>query len=181
MQEPWACRLLSTCLVDNNIHTHRKGGHVTEKRITAQQLGLKAGLDEADEAALFKWLLASFLFGKPIQQSVAERAYRVIVEQYRQDNPAKLLRCGKRELVHMLGQARYVRYDLSTAERLLKLSRKLIDDYDGALTTLRQRSSSQEDFARRLAEFEGIGPKTVEIFMREAALGLYGSVSSEPG
>ena len=79
----------------------------------------------------------------------------------------------------MLGQARYVRYDLSTAERLLKLSRKLIDDYDGTLTTLRKRSPSEEDFARRLAEFEGIGPKTVEIFMREAALGLYGSASAD--
>lgn len=147
---------------------------MTDKRITAQQLGLKAGLDAAQEAALFKWLLASFLFGKPIQQSVAERAYRVLVEQHRLDTPSKLVGCSKQQLVHMLGQARYVRYDFSTAERLLKLAARLIDDYAGTLTTLRQHSPSEDDFVRRLCEFEGIGPKTAEIFMREARFGLYG-------
>ncbi|SHL68040.1 DNA methylase [Phytopseudomonas punonensis] len=147
---------------------------VAEKRITAQQLGLDAELDEARETALFKWLLASFLFGKPIQQSVAERAYRVIVEQHELDTPAKLARCSKQELVRLLGQARYVRYDISTAERLHKLSRKLLHEYGGMLTTIRQQSPSREDFAKRLLAFEGIGPKTLEIFMREAESGLYG-------
>jgi endonuclease III len=47
-----------------------------------------------------------------------------------------------------------VRYDESTAERLLKLCRKLGQEYGGKL--------------RRLLEFEGIGLKTVQIFMREA-------------
>ncbi|KIQ06165.1 MULTISPECIES: DNA methylase [Pseudomonas] len=151
---------------------------MTDKRITAQQLGLKPGLDGVQEAALFKWLLASFLFAKPIQQSVAERAYRVIVEQRRVDTPSKLVGCSQHELVRMLGQARYVRYDLSTAERLLKLGRKLLDEYDGELTTMRLRSPGPGDFARRLMAFEGIGPKTVEIFMAEAEPGLYGSSSA---
>lgn len=151
---------------------------MTDKRITAQQLGLKPGLDGAQEEALFKWMLASFLFGKPIQQSVAERAYRVIVEQHRLDTPTKLVGCSQHELVRMLGQARYVRYDLSTAERLLKLGRKLLDEYDGKLTTMRQQSLGPDDFAHRLLAFEGIGPKTAEIFMGEAELGLYGSSSA---
>ncbi|MDD1509824.1 DNA methylase [Pseudomonas sp. CNPSo 3701] len=132
------------------------------------------GLAVADEKALFKWLLASFLFGKPIQQSVAERAYRVLVEQHGLDSPARLARCSQQELVRLLGQARYVRYDISTADRLLRLSRKLLAEYDGSVIAICRQSSNQHDFAMRLLAFEGIGPKTVEIFMREAEVGLYG-------
>lgn len=147
---------------------------MTERRISAQQLGLAMGLAVADEKALFKWLLASFLFGKPIQQSVAERAYRVLVEQHGLDSPARLARCSQQELVRLLGQARYVRYDISTADRLLRLSRKLLAEYDGSVIAICRQSSNQHDFAMRLLAFEGIGPKTVEIFMREAEVGLYG-------
>ncbi len=147
---------------------------MTERRISAQQLGLAMGLAVADEKALFKWLLASFLFGKPIQQSVAERAYRVLVEQHGLDSPARLARCSQQELVRLLGQARYVRYDISIADRLLRLSRKLLAEYDGSVIAICRQSSDQHDFAMRLLAFEGIGPKTVEIFMREAEVGLYG-------
>lgn len=148
---------------------------MAEKRISAQQLGLAVGLDQADETALFKWLLASFVFGKPIQQAVAERAYRILVEQHGLDTPAKLAHCSQQQLVRLLGQARYVRYDISTAARLHKLSRKLLDEYGGSVTAIRERSPGRQDFAQRLLAFEGIGPKTVEIFMREAEAGLYGN------
>ena len=147
---------------------------MAEKRISAEQLGLASGLDGVDEQALFKWLLASFLFGKPIQQAVAERAYWILVEQLGLDTPAKLARCSQQELVRLLGQARYVRYDISTAARLNKLSRKLLAEYGGTVSAIRQHSPTRHDFAQRLLAFEGIGPKTVEIFMREAEAGLYG-------
>ncbi len=147
---------------------------MAQKHISAEQLGLRAGLHKADEKALFKWLLASFMFGKPIQQAVAERAYRVLVEQHGLDTAARLARCSQQELVRLLGQARYVRYDISTAARLMKFSRKLLDEYEGRVTAIRQQSTTREDFAQRLLAFEGIGPKTLEIFMREAEAGLYG-------
>lgn len=147
---------------------------VTKQRISAQQLGLEAGLAKADEQALFKWLLASFLFGKPIQQAVAERAYGVLVEQQGLDTPAKLAQCSQQQLVRLLGQARYVRYDISTAARLHKLSRKLLSEYGGTVSAIRQQSPSRQEFAQRLLAFEGIGPKTLEIFMGEAEAGLYG-------
>ncbi len=131
------------------------------------------GLAVGDEKALFKWLLASLLFGKPIQQVVAERAYRVLVEQHGLDTPAWLERCSQQELVRLLGQARYVRYDISTADRLLKLARKLLAEYDGSVTAIRRQSPTLDDFAERLLAFEGIGPKTLEIFMRGAEVGLY--------
>jgi len=69
----------------------------------------------------------------------------------------------------MLGEGHYVRYDESTAERLLKLCTKLNDEYGGKLGGIHEQSESRKDLEKRLAEFEGVGPKTVEIFMREAA------------
>jgi endonuclease III len=75
--------------------------------------------------------------------------------------------CGHRQLVTMLGEGRYVRYDESTATRLTALCRKLIDHYDGQVSELVQRSLDSKDLARRLQEFDGIGPKTYEIFTRE--------------
>lgn len=143
------------------------------KHVTAQELGLDEGLAAANEEALFKWLVASFLFGKPIQQPIALHAYRVIVEQHQRDTPVKLASCSQAELVRMLGAAHYKRYDISTAERLVKLAHKLIEEYAGLVGNIHKRSGTRAEFEHRLLAFEGIGPKTVEIFMREAAAGLY--------
>ena len=74
----------------------------------------------------------------------------------------------------MLGQARYVRYDRSTAERLRALCGRLDDEYGGRVRALLERSADQGEFEQRLLAFEGIGPKTVEIFMREAGPALFG-------
>lgn len=128
------------------------------------------GIDMSDgEHALFKWFLASFLFGKRIQQDIAAEAYRVIVDKHKRDTPRKLGNCSWQQLVDMLGEGHYVRYDESTAERLLKLCEKLNHEYGGKLGRIHELSENRKDLERRLAEFEGIGPKTVEIFMREAA------------
>ncbi|WP_181296019.1 DNA methylase [Pseudomonas sp. Q2-TVG4-2] len=134
--------------------------------ISAKDLGIdiEKGGDE-----LFKWFIASFLFGKRIQQEIAAEAYRVIVDKHQRDTPRKLCNCSWQELVDMLGEAHYVRYDESTAERLLKLCNKLSSEYDGKLGNIHAQSESRRELEKRLAEFEGVGPKTVEIFMREAA------------
>lgn len=125
------------------------------------------------ESALFKWFIASFLMGKRIQADIACNAYRVIVEKHKRDTPRKLANSTHRELVAMLGEAHYVRYDESTAERLSALSQKLNADYGGSLGNIHQASENREDFEKRLQAFDGVGPKTVEIFMREAAGVLY--------
>jgi len=124
------------------------------------------------EQALFKWLLASFLFGKRIQQDIAADTYRVIVEKHGRDTPRKLANCSWQQVVDMLGEGHYVRYDESTAERLLKLANKLLEEYSGKVGNLLKQSESRKDLQRRLSDFEGIGPKTVEIFLREAARDL---------
>ena len=142
------------------------------REVTANELNID--VSDGDEGELFKWFLASFLFGKRIQQEIAVEAYRVIVEKHKRDTPRKLCNCTWQELVDMLGEGHYVRYDESTAERLLKLCDKLNKEYGGKISGIHEASENRKDFEKRLGEFEGIGPKTVEIFMREAGKVWYG-------
>ena len=141
------------------------------RSISASELGIE--LKPGDDSSLFKWFIASFLMGKRIQAPIAAQAYKVIVEQEGRDTPRKLQHCTSRELVGMLGRAHYVRYDETTAQRLLDLSAKLNADYAGKLTHVRQASEDRRAFEQRLGEFNGVGPKTIEIFMRDAASVLF--------
>lgn len=141
------------------------------RAITAAELGIELKPD--DDSGLFKWFIASFLMGKRIQAPIAAQAYRVIVEQQGRDTARKLQHCTSRELVAMLGRAHYVRYDESTAQRLLDLSAKLNADYGGKITHVSRASADRKAFENRLAEFDGVGPKTIEIFMRDAAAVLF--------
>ncbi|CRM09865.1 MULTISPECIES: DNA methylase [unclassified Pseudomonas] len=141
------------------------------RAITASELGIELKAD--DDASLFKWLIASFLMGKRIQAPIAAQAYKVIVEEQGRDTARKLQHCTSRELVAMLGRAHYVRYDETTAQRLLDLSAKLNAEYAGKLTQMRSASKDRQAFEKRLGEFDGVGPKTIEIFMRDAATVLF--------
>jgi endonuclease III len=144
---------------------------VASKVITAHDLAID--LKSGGEVALFKWFIASFLMGKRIQADIAAQAYRVIVDQHGCDSPRKLASQSHRQLVAMLGEAHYVRYDETTATRLKALSKKLIEEYAGKMGEIHGRSDSRAGFEKRLGEFDGVGPKTVEIFMREAGEVLY--------
>ena len=135
-------------------------------QINAADLGLH--LRKGDEASLFKWFLASFLFGKRIQQDIARQTYEVIVEKHGRDTPRKLCNCSWQQLVDMLGEGNYTRYDESTAERLLEMCHKLNEEYGGKVGAIFEQSENRKELEKRLEQFKGIGPKTVEIFLREA-------------
>ncbi|RJQ55998.1 MAG: DNA methylase [Actinobacteria bacterium] len=132
-------------------------------RIDSADLGLEPNSGERD---LFRWFLASFLFGKRIQQKVARRTFEVFRDRG-VDNPKAILQTGWRGLVKLLGEGHYVRYDESTARYLLETSQLLIDRYGGRITAVFERSKDKQDLQRRLDEFKGVGPKTVEIFLRD--------------
>lgn len=127
-----------------------------------------------DELSLFKWFLASFLFGKRISQAIAAKTWRIIVVVHGCDTPRKLGACSHARLVRMLGEGGYRRYDESTATRLAQVCRTLIDDYDGRITGIADAASGRAGFERSLLAFPGVGPVTLAIFMREAAPALYG-------
>jgi len=137
--------------------------HHSQKKIYSTDLGidLKSGREEE----LFKWFLACLLFGKPIQQEVARSTY---LEFVRADlvTAERTLESGWDELVRVLDQGHYVRYDFSTATKLLDVCKMLKEKY-GTLTILINQSSSHKELGKRLLEFKGVGPKIVEIFLRE--------------
>lgn len=141
--------------------------------LSAADLGIQVRAD--DERSLFKWLLASFLFGKRIGQKAAAATWRVLVEVHGLDTPAKLGRCPHARLVRMLGEGGYARYDHSTAARLSLLCAMLMEQYRGSVLGMVEAATSREDFERRLRQFKGIGPVTVSIFMREAGPVLFSS------
>ncbi|MCH9827775.1 MAG: DNA methylase [Gammaproteobacteria bacterium] len=134
-------------------------------KIGAAELGIDPRSGEDSE--LFKWFVASYLFGKRISGKIAADAWRVIVEKHGRDTPRKLCNCSWQELVDMLGEGHYKRYDESTASRLLETCKKLNEDYGGSLSKLAESCDSRAERERRLRAFKGVGPKTVQIFMRE--------------
>ena len=135
----------------------------------------KLGIDLSSrkEGELFKWFLACLLFGKPIQQEIAERAYvRLVSAGLR--NPDAVLGAGWDKLVELLDEAHYVRYDFSTATKLLEVCQELKERY-GSITALIAQTTRGSELSARLQEFKHIGPVTARIFTRGVGTIWYGS------
>lgn len=132
--------------------------------ITADDLGLKV---ERKEKPLFKWFLASYLFGKRIQQGVARQTWEVFMK-HGIDTPKKIAAQSWQDLVDLLGEGNYRRYDESTARNMLEMSRELVRDYHGNLLNMYDCCGNEKEFMKKLQKLKGVGPKTAEIFMREA-------------
>jgi hypothetical protein len=137
---------------------------------------LRIDLRSKNEKELFKWFLACLLFGKPIQRGVAEQAYRELVRE-RLTNPRAVLRAGWNKLVQLLDRAHYVRYDFSTATKLLEVCEELKQRY-GTLTNLLVEAKTPSELSRKLQEFKHIGPVTARIFLREVRPIWYRSAAS---
>jgi len=130
----------------------------------ARELGID--LASGAERELFKWFVACLLFGKPIQREVAGRAYAELAGEGL-ITPRAILDAGWDRLVAVLDRGHYVRFDFSTATKLLEVSRALLERY-GSLTKLIRRARSRGDLVHRLQEFKGVGPATTRIFLRDA-------------
>jgi hypothetical protein len=126
---------------------------------------LQIDLESKNEEELFKWFLACLLFGKPIQTEIAERAYREFVAA-RLTSPDAILQAGWDKLVRLLDRAHYVRYDFSTATKLLEVCRELKSRY-GRMTNLLSQARTASELSRKLQEFKYVGPVTARIFLRE--------------
>ncbi len=129
----------------------------------SELLGIK--LDTKRDSEIFKWFLASMLFGKRIGENIAIKTYKTF-EKYNVLTPKRILDAGWDELVRILDEGGYVRYDFSTADKLLDICKTLLEKY-GSLTRLYEEAKDSKDLERRLLEFKGIGPVTVNIFLRE--------------
>ncbi len=136
-----------------------------QKKIYAKELGID--LSSKQEAEYFKWFLACLLFGKPIQQEVAKRTYFEFVNGGL-TNPDTIIQAGWDKLVEVLDKGHYVRFDYSTATKLLDVCRDLKEKY-GTITNLLKQVQSIDELSSCLQEFKGIGQKTAEIFLRDMA------------
>jgi hypothetical protein len=131
----------------------------------SRELGID--LTGADPAEIFRWFLASKLFGARISAVIAMRTFR----EFERDGvvtPERILATGWNGLVSILDAGGYVRYDFSTATRLLAIMEALTRLYGGNLNTLHERARDSADLERLIKELgTGIGAVTVTIFLRE--------------
>ncbi len=130
-------------------------------RLYAEDLGI----DLEEPSGRFKWFLASILYGARISEKIASNTYKSF-EWYGIDSVEKIIAAGRDELVRILDEGGYVRYDFSTATKLLDIAGTLKEKY-GSLENLYNLSSDTKDLERRLQEFKGIGAVTTQIFLRE--------------
>lgn len=150
-----------------------------------QQFGQKyseiIGIDLQSEKKeeVFKWFFASILFGAPITENAVIKTYRCF-EKYEVLTPEKILKTGWDDLVEILDEGRYTRYDFKTADKLLAIMKNLISEYEGNLNLLHERASDSSDLEKRLKNFgKGIGDVTVSIFLRDLR-GLWKKAEPKP-
>jgi hypothetical protein len=138
----------------------------TKSRIGAKDLGID--LSDAKDGEVFKWLIACALFGARISQDIAARAFREL-DKAGVLTPRKLAGADWQQLVDLLGQGGYRRYDESTARELISIGTDVRDTYGGRMSRLREGAESRSEVNRRVQEFKGIGPTAAGIFLREMA------------
>jgi hypothetical protein len=115
----------------------------------------------------FKWFLASQLYGGRISETIAGNTYRAF-ERHGLLTPQKILDAGWDFLVNpVMREGGYVRYDESKSRRLLANCERLLQEYGGSLGRLHELARDGADLEHRLLAFLGVGPVTVNIFLRE--------------
>jgi endonuclease III len=133
------------------------------KQPKLQHNAVDYGLDvTTGDNDMFRWFLLAYLFGKPIQSTVAAQTWQLFVDR-QVDTPWTILSMSPRRLVNLLDEGR----DEVMTKALRICMQQLIEDYEGSLMLMFELSESEEEFSKRLQNLYGVGPKTAEIFMRE--------------
>jgi endonuclease III len=128
-------------------------------------LGIDLSEGKAEE--IFKWFLASILFGAPITEKSVIKTYKCF-EKHNVLTSKRILETGWDGLVKILDEGSYTRYDFKTADKLLEVMKNLTQEHGESLTILYGKASDEGDLERRLKELgKGIGDVTVSIFLRE--------------
>lgn len=130
----------------------------------SEELGID--LASCHEKEVFKWFLASLLFGARISSKVAAETYKQF-ETRGIITPEAIQDAGWNRLVEVLDEGSYARYDYKTTDMLLDITKRLQYHYDGKVVRLIEKAANYEQLKRRLEEFKGVGPVTVNIFLRE--------------
>lgn len=124
-------------------------------------------VETGNEKEIFKWFLASVLFGAPIRAETAIKTYKCF-EARGILSPSKILETGWEGLVKVLDEGGYTRYDFKTATKLLEIAENLREKYRGSLNCLHKEAAGSRDLEGKIKNLaKGIGDATVSIFLRE--------------
>jgi hypothetical protein len=128
---------------------------------------LNIDLSSRSDSDIFKWFLASVLFGARISEEIAMRTYRSF-ERHGLLTPGRILDAGWDFLVNpVMREGGYVRYDEKTSREILDNCDMLLRQYGGSLNQLHELAKDPRDLERRILEFYAVGPVTTNIFLRE--------------
>lgn len=125
------------------------------------------GIDvDAGAAEVERWFLAATLFGTRISAGVAERTFGVL-------DGAGLHRVAQArhlpwdDLVALLDEGGYARYDFRTATRLQDLAEVIGERYDGQVAVIGRSFPGYSQLRQALDVLPGWGPVTIQLFLRE--------------
>lgn len=131
----------------------------------SEELGIRLSAGTDDE--IFRWFLASRLFGGRISETIATHTYQSFL-RHGMTTPEKIIAAGWDFLVNpVMREGGYVRYDESRSSQLLRNCRRLLKDYRGRFSVLHAAAADNADLENRLLAFNGVGPVTANIFLRE--------------
>lgn len=142
-----------------------------------QPKDLDIDLDPADPTpqSLYRWLLASLLFGRPVQQQVSAATYRVLIE-HGFTSPATFAKAGREELRRILDEGHYARIDYVMADELHEVMRGIDRDH-GSVNHLVRASADAGALRGALTAYKGVGERTADIFVRQLPPGIIGSAA----
>ncbi len=136
-----------------------------KSRLYSEELGID--LAQRTDAVCFRWFLASLLFGARISETTAKNTYRAFV-RHGLTTPTKIVAAGWDFLVWpIMREGGYVRYDGHKSTQVLRDCEMLRADYGGSLRRLHDAAHDPRDLEQRLLAFYGVGPVTMNIFLRE--------------
>lgn len=133
-------------------------------QLYSEELGID--LSQSDPAELFKWFVAALLFGARITETIAKNTYKAM-ERHKLLTPEKILAANIWDLIKVMGEGGYVRYDGKTSNELKRASDQLLKKCKGDLNQVHTQARNSHDLEERLQEFYSVGPVTCRIFLRE--------------
>lgn len=91
---------------------------LSKSQLYSEELGID--LSKNTDSELFKWFLASILFGTRISETIAKNTYRAFA-RYNLLSPRKIIAAGWDFLVYpVMREGGYVRYDGKTSTQILR-------------------------------------------------------------
>lgn len=141
--------------------------------MTAADLGLDPASGHAED--LYRWFLASLLFGRPIQQSVAADTWKVLIK-HGLTSPGRFAEYDREGLRALLDEGHYARIDYVMTDELHDVMRTVKKDY-GSVSEFVKHADSRAQLRSALTQLKGVGPTTAEVFLREIPDHLIGSAA----